>query len=89
MLRVLQRMDKRLAALEADVKGLKADTTALETDVDAFKTELASVTARTVDIAVGGRDHDVDEHRLLWLETSVDRRRPFAHSTSAGYEQTA
>lgn len=82
ILQILERMDQRLAALEADVSEFKAD-------LDAIKVKVATTTASPDDSDERVRDQGFEEHRLLSLETSVDRRRPFAHSTSAGYEQTA
>ena len=88
ILRLLERMDHRLASLEADVKRLKADTTTLKADADAFKVNLATMKSRTIELDERERDHGLDEYRLLSLKTSVDRRRPFALSPTAGSAQT-
>lgn len=75
VLQILERMDQRLAALEADVRELKAD-------FDSIKVATSAATTDDSDARV--RDQGFEEYRLLRVETSVDRRRPFAHSTSAG-----
>ncbi len=76
-MQILERMDQRLAALEADVRDFKVD-------LDAIKVKVATNTATPDDSDERVRDQGFEEHRLLSLETSVDRRRPFAQSTSAG-----
>ena len=77
ILQILERMDQRLAALEADVSEFKAD-------LDSIKVLVATTSATPDDSDERVRDEGYEEYRLLSLETSVDRRRPFAQSTSAG-----
>ena len=72
-------MDQRLAALEADVRELKAD----------FNSIKVAISAAAPDDSEGSlRDQSFEEYRPLRVETSVDRRRPFALTASAGYKQT-
>ena len=70
-------MDQRLAALEADVSEFKAN-------LDSIKALVATTSATPDDSDERVRDQGYEEYRLLSLETSVDRRRPFAQGTSAG-----
>ena len=79
ILQIIERMDQRLAALEADVRELKAD----------FDSIKVVISAAAPDDSEGRlRDQSLEEFRLLRVETFVDRRRPFALTASAGYEQT-
>jgi len=77
ILQILERMDQRLAALEADVSEFKAD-------LDSIKVLVATTSATPDDSDERVRDEGYEEYRLLSLETSVDRRRPFAQGMSAG-----
>lgn len=78
ILLILERVDQRLVALEADIAELKSVTSSLKTDVNSAKADVATVRSAVVEIAGNARDRDSVEYPLLRLPPSVDRRRPFA-----------
>ena len=80
ILRILERMDQRLAALEADVARLKSDTSSIKADVDSAKTDVANIRSTIVDTVENAQDRGFGEYRLLGIPPSLDRQRPFAFS---------